>query len=241
MNPQFGAGSLYGRVAGKTPVYIGALQDVDVSFEGSIKELFGQYQFPLAIGRGTGKVTGKAKFASIKGDVLATLYFNETPATGQTLMAIKEANTIPGTPFKITVTHAATFVSDYGVLDALTGLPYKKVTGTPTTGQYSVDEETGMYTFAAADTLKDVLISYTYTAVTGQTITINNQLLGDAPVFECVLQQTFNLKTTTLILYKCVSSKLTYPTKLEDFVIQEFDFGAFCNDAGVLGILSLPE
>jgi hypothetical protein len=250
MNIQFGSGVLFGRstsaVAGMfTPVQFGALQDVDISFDGSIKDLFGQYQFPIASARGTSKITGKAKFANINANALASLFFNELTATGQQLIAINEAGTIPTTPFEITVTNAATFVKDYGVLNTLTGLPYTKVgSGTPTTGQYKVDEVTpgmGVYTFAAADTALTVQISYSYTTAGGNTITINNQLLGDAPVFEMALQTIFNSKKFAVFFHQCQSTKLSLPTKLEDFVISEFDFGIFANAAGVLGKISFPE
>ena len=248
MNIQFGAGNLFGvvKTAGVltgTPVKFGALQEVNLEFNASIKELFGQYQFPLAIGRGTAKVTGKAKFANIQYDALGALFFHETPAVGQTIVSVDEAHTIPGvSTYTVTVTNGATGVADYGVRHASTGLPFSKVTTPSGIGQYSCVPTTGVYTFDVADKSVAVLISYSYTVpATGHTITINNQLLGDAPVFQCVLQQTYNSKLYGVTLYNCVSTKLTLPTKLEDFEISDFDFGAFVNDAGVLGIASFPD
>ncbi len=247
MNIQFGAGMLIGFSGDKSPVQFGALQGVELSFDGSIKELFGQYQLPIATARGTAKVNGKAQFANINATLLGNLYFNETPAPGQTLLAINEAGTVPaGQPYKITVSKSATFVTDYGVIDAETGLPFKKVLGAPTAaGEYQLElalgVPTGAYVFASDDASNAVKISYSYTVATGKTITITNQLLGDAPVFQVMLQQTFDSKKFGVVLYKCTSSKLSIPTKLEDFVISDFEFGAFVNDAGVLGILSFPE
>ncbi len=66
-----------------------------------------------------------------------------------------EAATIPTSPYQITASQPlGTWAQDDGV----TG--YTKVTGSPTTGQYSVNA--GVYTFAAADTGNDVLINYSY-------------------------------------------------------------------------------
>jgi len=208
--------------------------------------LFGQYQFPIATARGTAKVSGKAQFANINAMLLGNLYFSEVPVVGQTLLAINEAATIPATPFIVEVDEANKFVADYGVIDATTGIPFKKVTGSPAAvGEYQLQLDkgapTGKYVFYSADKDRTVKITYSYTATSGQTITLTNQLLGDAPVFQVMLQQTFNNKKFGVVLYRCTSSKLTIPTKLEDFVISDFEFGAFCNDAGELGILSFPE
>jgi hypothetical protein len=238
-NIQFGAGVLIGFTSTGTPVQFGALQEVSIGFEGSVKELFGQYQFPMAIGRGTSKVTGNAKFADFNANALGSLYFNETPVTGQTLMELNEAHYASTT----TVTYADHFVNDYGVLNATTGLPFVKfasASGVPS-GYYYPSTTTGEYTFNASDSAIPVKISYTRTTTGGQTITINNQLLGVAPTFQVHLHRSLNSKVYGVTLYKCTSSKLTVPTKLEDFGIAEFDFGAFVNDSGVLGIMSFPE
>lgn len=70
-----------------------------------------------------------------------------------------EPQTIPATPFQVTTDF--TWIADTGVTFALTGMPLVKVTGTPTAGQYAVDDA-GVYTFAAADTGLGVLITYSY-------------------------------------------------------------------------------
>lgn len=73
-----------------------------------------------------------------------------------------EAQTIPATPYQVTVAEASEFVIDRGVTFAIGGTALTLVTGTPSTGQYEVNAATGVYTFAAADTGKGVLISYIY-------------------------------------------------------------------------------
>src|SRR4051812_33913323 len=109
MQYQFGSGNLFGMVlSGATliPRKFGALQDVSLDFDFNLKELYGQYQFPLAIARGQGKITGKAKAANINGRQMNDVFFGQTLTTGQKLVAIGEAAAIPTTPFQITVANS---------------------------------------------------------------------------------------------------------------------------------------
>jgi len=68
-----------------------------------------------------------------------------------------EAGTIPGSPYQVQAQD--NFYSDSGVTFASGGAALTKVTSAPTASQYSVSA-TGLYTFAAADTGKGVLLSY---------------------------------------------------------------------------------
>lgn len=71
-----------------------------------------------------------------------------------------EAGTIGASPYKITAAQTyGLWLQDDGVTTAA-GAAMTAVTGTPATGQYAV--AAGVYTFAAADTGTDVLISYSY-------------------------------------------------------------------------------
>jgi len=239
----FGSGTLIGvnTTANSTPVNFGGLQDVTLDFSFNLKELHGQYQFPLAVGRGTGKITGQAKFAQVNGLILNSLFFGLSSTVGQLQTAFHEAGTVPGTPYQITVANAATFVTDYGVINSLTGIPLTKVASAPTTGQYSVSN-VGVYTFAAADTTLAMLISYTYTtSASGNKTIISNQLLGTAPTFKIALYETYNSKALTIELNQCIAAKLNFATKLEDFTIPGFDFSAFADASGNLGTISMAE
>ena len=53
----------------------GILQDVQIDWDWQTKELWGQFQFPVDIARGQGKITGKAKFARIFGAIYGDLFF----------------------------------------------------------------------------------------------------------------------------------------------------------------------
>lgn len=241
----FGAGTLYGRrtdVANPTPVKFGVLQDVSVEFSATKKELFGENQFPVAVARGTAKIDCKAKFGKISGRTFAELFFGETLTAGRTALANGEAAAIPTTPFSVTVANAAAFAADLGVVESATGLPMARVESAPAASQYSVDEETGIYTFAAADTGKAVAISYRYTvAASGQQFTITNQPLGVQPVFEVILEGKYNQGRMVLVLNRCCSTKLSLPSKQEDYMIPEMDFSAMADDAGIVGSMSFSE
>ena len=74
----FGSGVLLGTrtdVANATPVNFGLVQEVQLDLQFTAKELYGQYQFPVAIARGQGKATGKAKMAQISGLAFNNLFF----------------------------------------------------------------------------------------------------------------------------------------------------------------------
>jgi hypothetical protein len=114
------------------------------------------------------------------------------------------------------VANSAVWQDDYGVVYAATGLPLSKVTSAPAVEQYSV--AASVYTFNSADANKAVLISYTFTiAGTGQQLTLANPLLGVTPTFQVQLFTSFQGKSCNVKLFNCVSTKLAFATKLEDF------------------------
>jgi hypothetical protein len=76
-------------------------------------------------------------------------------------------------------------------------------------------------------------IDYSYTAAsTGYTITQTNPLMGAAPRFKAVFSNTFEGNVVTLVLYQCISTQLTLPTKVDDYMIEEFNFSAFADAGG---------
>ncbi len=231
----FGSGVLLGTrtdVANATPINFGLVQEVQLDLSYTSKELYGQFQWPVAIARGQGKITGKAKMARISGIAFNNLFFGQTLATGQLATSFGEAGVIPsGSPFTVSVANAATWQDDYGVIYGATGLPLTKVASAPNAGQYSV--AAGVYTFGSGDAGKAVLISYTFTlAGSGQQVTLPNPLLGTTPTFQAQLFTTFQGQPLNVKLFNCVSSKLGFHTKLEDFVVPELDFAIAANAAG---------
>lgn len=226
-----------------TPIQFGVLQEVSVDISFDTKMLHGQNQFPVAIGRGKGKVSGSAKFAQMNGQTLNSLFFGQTLNTGLVADVYDTAGVaIPGTPFTITPTvpSSGTWSVDLGVRNAA-GLPMTRVASAPATGQYSASA--GVYTFAAADTGLVVYINYQYTAtVTGaKKATIANLPMGYAPTFRLDLSSPFSGKHFTLTLLSCVGSKLGIATKQDDFIVPDFGFEAFADSAGNVMTWSTSE
>jgi hypothetical protein len=242
----FGSGSMWATrtdVANSTPIPFGILQEGSIDITYANKPLYGQYQFPVAVGRGTAKVTGKAKFARIFGRQLNDILFGQSTVVGLLSIAQNEVGTIPTTPFQVTVANSATFDTDLGVFYSATGLPLQKVASAPAAGQYSVSGA-GVYTFNTADSTKVVLISYSYTgtgAAPNQKVTVANPLLGVQPSFQLMFNTTYNGSVNVIKMLACVSNKFSLQTKLEDFTIPEIDFDCFCDASNNLMTYSTSE
>lgn len=248
----FGAGVLWGvpltdatgtAVTNPTPSRFGALQNVSIDFSSSIKELHGSQSFALAVGRGKSSVTGKAQMANISSRMYNNLYFGQTLSNGIYADYFDTTGTaIPGTPYQITPTvpSSGTWATDLGVTDA-NGVPYVRVTSSPTTGQYSV--AAGVYTFAAADTTNVVFISFQYTATStsAKKIAVANVTMGYAPTFRADFLMPYNGKNLTLSFGSCISSKLSFPSKLDDFMISDFEFSAFADSNGNICTIGTSE
>src|ERR1700748_1364018 len=120
----FGSGVLIGTRTDSpnaTPINFGLVQEVTLDETAGVKELYGQFQRPIAIARGTIKTTGKAKVARISGLAFANLYYGLTPVAGQVATSFAEAGVVPAaSPYNVSVVNAASFVDDEGVTYAAT-------------------------------------------------------------------------------------------------------------------------
>lgn len=240
----FGTGQLYSTpVGGGAPIRLGALQDVSVEFSGDMKMLYGQYQFALDVARGKTKVEGKIGSGNIDVSAFNSLFFgNQLTNNSEKKQIVNEAASVPATPgpYTVTVANAASFYADLGVTLVTTGQSLKYVSGTPDAGEYSVNPATGVYTFNAAQEGDGVLINYLHTATTAGsgTLEITNQLMGTVPRFQLICSQVFKGKQFTMVLYSCVSDKLSLPLKQDDYLISEMSYSAQANDANSIGFIS---
>ena len=243
----FGAGTVvasansdaYGNtIATPTPVEMGVLQSVSVDFGFDLKTLFGRGQFAVDAARGKGSIKGKASAARVNGALLNNLIFGQT-VVGGSITAMPQSvsgSVIPsagGNTILIAPPNTGTFKTDLGVTDAK-AVPLKRVTAAPTTGQYSVDESTGTYTFATADAGKTVFINYRYSATVAgaQGGTIMNLDMGNAPTFALDVMQAYKGKILHFKFHRCMSNKLGMATKQDDYNIPDFEFEAFADDTG---------
>lgn len=112
-------------------------------------------------------------------------------------------------------------------------------------GQYSVNLATGIYTFAASDAGVALLVSYLYNATSGKKLALTNQFMGYTPTFKATFYSTRTTQGVpaglTMVLNACTATKLALPTRIDDYVIQEFDFSAFADASGAIGTLSSNE
>ena len=235
----FGIGSLTLQpVGGGASVPFSSIEDISVDISGDMKGVSGQYQFNQAVARGKIKIQCKAVVNNMDVALFNQSFFNQTVITGTLLPATNEAHAIPGSSsYTVTVTNAAAFAQDMGVTYAggpNAGRYLQQVASAPAQGQYSV--AAGVYTFAAADASVAIYISYLYTATTGRTLAITNQLMGLAPTFQATLTDSFNnqgsVQSMVMQLFACTSSKLSMPLKAEDFMKTQIEWECQANSAG---------
>lgn len=221
----FGVGQVFFKPAGTTqqPVQIGTLKDVSLDISGDVKELYGANRFPEDVALGKGKITGKAKSGQIFGAMVQALIAGSSIATGQTLAANNEI----GTPSSNTITAAnsATWVTDGGVYDYTAGKWLSVVASGPATGQYSV--AAGVYTFAVADATHQMGLYYTYTAATGQTVTLSNPLMGSATQFQLYVFNTYKGIQSGYKLWATVFPKFSWDNKQDDYTEWDVEFQCF--------------
>jgi hypothetical protein len=241
----FGVGRLWGYDSNGTPIEFGALQNVGLDFNADLKMLHGANRYPLVVAAGKGKIEAKASFAKITPDTL-NLVLQGIKTVGQMKVATHSASVPDETTYTITVTNGANFEKNLGVIDVsnpLIAKPMKIAAGeTPTAGEYTFVGTTGVYTFAAADAGKAMQICYMWAdAATGTTLTLGNPEMGTAPQFSALLNTKLNGVEITVWLAACVSTKLSMALKQEDFLIPDFDIGAFAGSDGSPGWISLGE
>jgi len=245
----FGSGSLIATptidasgnaIVNPTPIEFGVLQDVSFDISSDNKTLYGSLQFPVAVGRGKGKISGKAKAARITASLFNAIYFGQTLASGITGEVYDTTGSTVAVSLTPTVPNTGAWSRDLGVKDT-NGLALVRVSTGPTTGQYSV--AAGVYTFASADVGKLVYISFAYTAAstTAATSAILNLPMGYAPSFSIDFYLPYNGKSMTMTFPNAIASKLTIATKQDDFLIPEFDFDCFANGAGQVMTYSVSD
>ncbi len=247
MQLNFGVGTAICKrtdIVNAKPSLLGVLQDCEIDFDVTLKELMGQYKMPVDVAPANMKITGKAKFARIQADTLNQLFLGQTEtASAGTQMQVAETHTVASTTQ--VVTNGATFVEDLGVFYASTGVQLQPVTSSPSVGQYIPGAAgVGSYTFNAADEVA-LLFYYSYTVSNMISVAGTNQLMGAGPIFSLNLQQTYAVqgvnKNIFMKLNACRASKLTMPFKNTDYTIQDFEFTAFADVSNNWGTLVFSE
>jgi hypothetical protein len=247
-------------IAIPAPVNIGYAQEFSFEAAGVIKELYGQFQWPLAVARGTIKGTAKIKAAVLSGLAWAAVFYGGTgtSTTGQIAWNVGSTFSLSTAATTLQVGSSLTFDADLGITYGAStvntpGLPLQRVsTGLEALGKYSLTTGSpGLYNFSAADSTSilagatnPIKVTYTNTTSVGQSLLVSNQLIGSTPTFQLDYYTNFNQpssKPFALRLYSCVSAKHMLPFKLEDFAIPEFDIGFFANASQNVYNMVFPE
>lgn len=226
-----------------TPITFAVIESVQLDFDVKIKELRGQSVYPIAAGGSDGKIMGKCKIQTFSGLAMAELFWGSpTSSTGVTVLQYVPNNIPASTPWTITPTSPAATV-DLGVYYAVvpTGSfqkQFQKVASGPTQGQYSFSA--GVYTFSTTDASQAVLLSYEGAGTTTSLWTIPNPISGFMPTFQVNFGGFWAGVPYLFTFPICNSPKLTFATKNNDFVNQEFDFEVFSGtETGNLGTASI--
>ena len=147
------------------------------------------------------KITGAGAAAA---DLYVTLVSGSgtswvVSAAGGTTVTTAVVTTYPS----FTVTNSATYTADLGVVNASTGAPYTpQAPSLLATGNYV--PALGVYNFAAVDAAASVLISYSYTVTSGNTITVPNLIQGSVGIFSFIYQGQYGGRKATVQLVNCV-------------------------------------
>jgi hypothetical protein len=229
-----------------SPVQFGILQDITVDDSADIKELYGDKQYPVDIGRGKAKLMLKAKAAMINAELFNSVYYGQGIVAGSDNAIIDTVGSAIPTGAGSTAVNvnavatggaSAIFAADLGV-QFPDGTPYTRVASSPTGGQYAlvtgVNSSGATYQFSDIDVGKTVFINYQYSnaAGTGKVLTIKNIPMGSVPVFSCQLMSNKrNGQTMWRKFYACTATKLTMDFKNDDFVIPDFEAGCFADPA----------
>lgn len=231
--------------ANPTPIRLKVLQEASIEFKGDLKKLFGQSQLAVATARGKIDVTGKAKVAALNANDINQVYWGQTVVTGGN-RPYDEVHAIAAT---VTPTQDSGLkvTDDQGVINMSTGLNMVKVAGAPGVGQYEFtpavtggSPTAAIYTFNAADVTSafPVKLSFRSSSTTlGSTLTLNNQLMGYAPVCQLVLWNQFRGALDLIQLNAVTLGMFSKPTKQEDFWVSDIDFSCNADVSDVLGLL----
>jgi hypothetical protein len=248
-------------------INVGYVQEFGLDFTGATKQLYGQLQFPLVAARATIKATGKMKNATLSGLAMNACFYGNTfstaaqSASAPGVYSWNVGSTLTLSTGSTTATQVGsslTFDADLGITYVGSGLPLQRVsTGLEAAGKYSITTGSpGLYNFAAADTTggpaggNPIKVTYTQFGSTAtstlaqQSLVVINQIIGNTPTFQLDYYTNLNQPSYTpfaVRIYACVASKHVMAFKLEDYMLPEFDFDIFANNAGQVYDIVTPN
>ncbi len=235
----FGAGDVYALVPGLTPAKFGTLQDIEIEVSAAAVELHGQNQFPEAVARGKGKITGKAKMGRFDIFLFNSLYYGGSVTQGAYEKLVKnEAHAAGASLPTFTATLSSGGIQDLGLFYSSGSTPGVQLSystaAAPAIGNYNYSTASGVYTVSTAEASSTPFVAnYNYQATSGNNLLVTNQLMGVNPQFELHLYEgigqgsartNFDMK-----LFACMATKTTFPNKNTEWMVQDFEFEAFAD------------
>ncbi len=232
-NLYFHSAEVYIKAIGSnpTPRRIAVIQDVSIELKRENKELFGENKYAEDVASGNESISGKYKSGELDPAWMMENFVSATRTTGTKILVRAEVGTI--TAGAVTVSGAADFDEDYGVVNASTGKPYRRVAATPAVGEYTVNEATGVYSFNTTENGSAPLFTYLKELTTGETYTVNNTLAGDSVYCSLLLYKTSRTsKTFGFRLANATFESASFGFKLNEHTMPEGAFKGFANSAG---------
>jgi hypothetical protein len=245
---------------GGQPVELGVVQSASVELKVDLKELRGPYRYPIAVADGKGTASGKVMFMQLWPSVLGAI-LSGTVSTGAPMASINEAGTVPAaTTYTVTLAFGATLVAGSEIVVVNIGgtsVFYKRVASgsemaatlvSPLIGAYSINNTTGIMTFAAGDASRQIQTTYLYTPTVNTanaTIALAQVGMNTAPTFQLALiglgknVYTNQVQQFIIQLNACLAPSLKLDFKLDDFTGVDLDYQAFIDVNGNLGNLYL--
>lgn len=221
-----------GSGATPTPYTVAVVRSASVDWKTTEKELRGNSLFALDVATSTASITGKIQMADFDAALVGLVIAGTSTATGQTKATTHPTTTIPGTPFEITVTNSATYVTDLGVVNLTNGTRMTRGATATGTGVYAC--AAGVYTFNTADAGDSVAISYTYTGTGGITVTGSNPASGATSGYALRLFDPSGGTRENGILFPAVKfTSLSLGMKYDDWSETAMDFTAYADANGV--------
>jgi hypothetical protein len=238
----FGAGALWGTpltdyagnaIANPTPILFATLQDVSMDISFDVKELHGENQFPVDVARGKGKIQCKAKVRRINGLLLNNLIFGQTMTSSivsdvhDVIGAADPGDAVPDHPDRPVVRHLGARSRRPQRL----GNPMVRVASAPATGQYSV--AAGVYTLRRG---RHGLIGSSSTSPTRRPARRRRPRRperrdGRGAGFPLRPPQHARRRLPVGLAVQVRRDEADDSTKLDDFLIPEFDFSGFADSA----------
>ena len=221
--------------ANPTPISLAIIKSATIDVKSTDKPLMGNKMSAVDVATVGLSISGKINTSDWDARLVGMVIPGTSTGTGQTKAATHSA-TVPAVagPYTITVTNSATWVTDLGVVNLSNGVVMTRVAGgAEATNKYSV--AAGVYTFHADDTLDSVAISYTYTAVTGTTLTSTNQTSGATAGYALRLfDPPGGTRENGIYLPAVKFSNLSLGMKIDDWTETSLDFTAYEDATGNL-------